>query len=65
MPQQGQFSNRPPNQNYNQYRQRSVDLPDQAVNLTTDRTPGQILSLDHTANQDLNFEGLVVPATNH
>ena len=65
MPQQGQFSNRPPNQNYSQYRQRSVDLPDQAVNLTTDRTPSQILSPDHTANQDLNFQGLVVPATNH
>ena len=65
IPQQGQFSNRPPNQNFSQYRQRSVDLPDQAVNLTTDRTPSQILSPDHTANQDLNFEGLVVPATNH
>ena len=51
IPQQGQFSNRPPNPNYsnNQYRQRSVDLPDQAVNLTTDRTPGQILSPDPTA----------------
>ena len=63
IPQQGQFSNRPPNKN--QYRQRSVDLPDQAVNLTTDWTLGQILSPDLTANQDLNFKGLVVPATNH